>query len=636
MKIKLFFLILVWGVLYTPAQKISPQFSELKGAVDYLGTEHLFYRIFSSEGNPLYNSASNSVYDLDISTMTDSVYLWDGYWCNMYMGSGINIYDYEFWDGDLKKYITCGTYVNCFEPYFFISRYDTLDVFGDLFTNINKIDISKQNDSLIFVGPMMLKSIDGGITWDTLTFDFRFLSLSPFDDNIIFAEGSYQINQSALYKSIDGGSTFNMVDTGEYWQTEFFYDIDRHHVFRYSSTGFPNVSLKVSPNQGNSFSWTTIYNSNQNFYICLDPSQSGSIYLADGKKIFRSSDYGSSFLLYKEIEQRIIGVYKKPDSDKLYVATKYKIYEITDNSITLIKSLPIPQEILAYYPLNVGNKWIYDYTWYETPLIVHSPDIFLRTVTDEVIKPNGKKYFEIKEKYILMGLENTVFERVDTTEGKVYRYEEFCPGSEQFIDDLLGEAGDSTYAARFGYCLERPPTVFASEQSFSKWGISGIERIYTYVELLSATHSLVSEVGLNSFTLSDDNGEKVYQLKGILRDGIVYGDTSLIVGINSENALIPAGFKLFQNYPNPFNPRTKIRFEIPVTNSPLSGGAGGGFVTLKVYDVLGNEVETLVNEYKPAGSYEVEFNAKNLPSGVYFYQLKVGDFIQSKKMLLIR
>jgi len=100
-------------------------------------------------------------------------------------------------------------------------------------------------------------------------------------------------------------------------------------------------------------------------------------------------------------------------------------------------------------------------------------------------------------------------------------------------------------------------------------------------------------------------------------------------------------FKLSQNYPNPFNPSTKIEFTI--SQSPLLGGdgslpasGGGRFVTLKVYDVLGNEVITLVNKEKSAGSYEVEFDGNGLTSGVYFYQLKAGSFIQTKKMILIK
>jgi M6 family metalloprotease-like protein len=106
-------------------------------------------------------------------------------------------------------------------------------------------------------------------------------------------------------------------------------------------------------------------------------------------------------------------------------------------------------------------------------------------------------------------------------------------------------------------------------------------------------------------------------------------------------------FILYQNYPNPFNSGTKIRFTIPTlpSSSPLSKGRneslsrtsfGMGFVSLKVYDILGNEVLTLVDEYKQAGVYEFEFNASTLPSGIYFYRLQSGDFSETKKMTLLK
>ena len=123
---------------------------------------------------------------------------------------------------------------------------------------------------------------------------------------------------------------------------------------------------------------------------------------------------------------------------------------------------------------------------------------------------------------------------------------------------------------------------------------------------------------------------------------------TVVTGIKNELPL-PKLFSLGQNYPNPFNPSTKIKYSISM-NPPLSpftkGGSGdsrGGFVTLKVYDILGNEIETLVNEEKPTGSYELNWNATNLPSGVYFYQLmatpyggQAGDFVQTRKMILIK
>ncbi len=99
---------------------------------------------------------------------------------------------------------------------------------------------------------------------------------------------------------------------------------------------------------------------------------------------------------------------------------------------------------------------------------------------------------------------------------------------------------------------------------------------------------------------------------------------SSTTGITEEN--IPEEFQLFQNYPNPFNPSTKISWQSPV----------GGKQILKVYDVLGNEVATLVDEYKEEGSYEITFNANELSSGVYFYKLQTGSFVEIKKMILLR
>ncbi|MDY0083812.1 MAG: choice-of-anchor Q domain-containing protein [Ignavibacteriaceae bacterium] len=103
----------------------------------------------------------------------------------------------------------------------------------------------------------------------------------------------------------------------------------------------------------------------------------------------------------------------------------------------------------------------------------------------------------------------------------------------------------------------------------------------------------------------------------------------------NEDVLV-SEFALYQNYPNPFNPTTKIKFTIPQTENHLTGGVRGGLVTLKVYDILGNKVATLLDEYKPAGSYEVNFMADGLTSGVYIYQLTAPGYRQARKMILAK
>jgi hypothetical protein len=110
------------------------------------------------------------------------------------------------------------------------------------------------------------------------------------------------------------------------------------------------------------------------------------------------------------------------------------------------------------------------------------------------------------------------------------------------------------------------------------------------------------------------------------------GDDSTFIldlprGITSVSPVgVPYGFKLEQNYPNPFNPATTIQFTIPERK----------MVSLRVYNLLGQEVATLVEEEKPAGSYEVVFDASELPSGSYFYKIIAGNFVETKKMILIK
>ena len=124
---------------------------------------------------------------------------------------------------------------------------------------------------------------------------------------------------------------------------------------------------------------------------------------------------------------------------------------------------------------------------------------------------------------------------------------------------------------------------------------------------------------------------------GIILKTIDGGNTwiqkQVITDLTQDKSKDITSYILVQNYPNPFNPNTSIQYAV---SSLPTGQAGRQFVTLKVYDVLGNEVATLVNEEKPAGSYKVEFNGDGLTSGVYFYKLRAGSYVEVKKMVLLR
>lgn len=129
---------------------------------------------------------------------------------------------------------------------------------------------------------------------------------------------------------------------------------------------------------------------------------------------------------------------------------------------------------------------------------------------------------------------------------------------------------------------------------------------------------------IQNYNFTDQNlvsGTYNYRLKQIDLDGSFTYSNEIKVEYT-----MPAEFVLEQNYPNPFNPSTKISWQSPV----------GSHQIIKVFDLLGNELATLVDEYRPAGKYQIVFNANNLASGTYFYSIRAGEFVQTKKMILLR
>jgi len=141
-----------------------------------------------------------------------------------------------------------------------------------------------------------------------------------------------------------------------------------------------------------------------------------------------------------------------------------------------------------------------------------------------------------------------------------------------------------------------------------KWvvpnGLSSYPRIYAVLD----QDNVITEV-------HEDNN-KGYAILG----------SSSVTGVEDEDYFVPEEYVLYQSYPNPFNPTTTIKYSIPNSN----------VVSLKVYDILGREVAVLLDEYKSEGTYSVEFNANRFASGVYFYQLRSGSFVETKKMVLMK
>jgi hypothetical protein len=149
-------------------------------------------------------------------------------------------------------------------------------------------------------------------------------------------------------------------------------------------------------------------------------------------------------------------------------------------------------------------------------------------------------------------------------------------------------------------------------------------------DVLTYVSSLVDDEDPSNDELAKDLAEQINEKQMIAAglvppSGILYRSGNLKRDRESDESL-PEEFALEQNYPNPFNPSTTIKYSIPKE----------GYVTIKIYNTIGEEVAILVNEVKQVGNYESQFNATSLPSGIYFYKLQAGSFVETKKMVLMK
>ena len=276
----------------------------------------------------------------------------------------------------------------------------------------------------------------------------------------------------------------------------------------------------------------------------------------------------------------------------------------------------------------------------------HSPGSYVVTVVnveDLAGNPVDPAHNTAEYQYIVLPPDTLVMLPVQNVEGIII---EPNHTPEKTIDGLgaLGGDPDSRWAAEpmpeeLIFDLGTDRTVCKTKLSFYNWNVG---RIYNYSISISSDHNnwitiipqatsaLNEEWTIDEFPPVSARYVQVHFINNNqstwagLWEGEIWGTNVTIIDPADNNS--PNGFALSQNYPNPFNPSTTINYSIPASS----------FVTLKVYDVLGNEVAKLVNDQKLAGSYQIMFNAVNLPSGIYFYRLQAGSFIETKKMILLK
>lgn len=296
---------------------------------------------------------------------------------------------------------------------------------------------------------------------------------------------------------------------------------------------------------------------------------------------------------------------------------------------------------VAYFPLMQGNKYIYHYYDSYTHLgttTTSSGDVLAKVSDNFDTIVNGKRYFRLNG---FPSLSNN-FYRVDSISGSLMMSEpnnscEYYSHIEKFIDSLAALANNEikfcgqTSSNTSYKCFDiRDTNILTINTLVKKF------RNVTNISLYQTTFNrdYAKNIGLVYYSYFSDFGwqggqhSTYYKLKGCVLNGVVYGDTTQrpIASLTQLNSLIPSEFSLSQNYPNPFNPTTTISFDVPKNS----------FVKLKIYDVSGKELAILVNENLNIGSYNYQWDASNFPSGIYFYKLEANDFVDTKRMVLLK
>jgi len=215
-------------------------------------------------------------------------------------------------------------------------------------------------------------------------------------------------------------------------------------------------------------------------------------------------------------------------------------------------------------------------------------------------------------------------------------------GTDNFKLYLNGKVVDKTTAT--GALLNGSGCIFVNHMPENWWSYPMASVMYDELRFWNVARSATEiQTTMSSKLMGNESGlSAYYTLDGSLIDATGKGEDAIfnytgyyektalpsLTDVNDKNSVLPAHYSISQNYPNPFNPSTKIQYSVINIQN----------VILKIYDVLGNEVTTLVNEVKHPGTYEVEFNSKNavVSSGVYFYQLRAGGFVQTKKMIVLK
>jgi len=568
---------------------------------------------------------------------------------------------------------------------------DNGDTWTQLLPNsITPLSIAVDNLGIVYVGTSnnFYKSKDNGMTWNSYYSGLPSLEIPSVicnKQNEIFVGTGYILQGDGVYYSNNGGA--NWFQRGLLGQTVYSLALDDNSGNIYAAT----KESGVFKSSNNGISWEQINNGLYNYNIFRVKIAPNNLLFACSESqggIYRSSDFGENW----EITGVSAGTTNRAVISRtgdIYAATFCGIqkFSLINNKwsilgLTMISSVPgwnwlsdIIEDSSGiffasswagkiYKSSNNGNSWdttsaISDIQTHISDLSIYGDNSVLASTFDYIKRStnNGNTWSTIKN-----GLPNPIISNVsNTVEGVIYAIsqDKLCRTSN--IDSPFVIIKDGVYSSL-------PPIynriavggnglIFFADKGINQ----GLYRSTDYGETwIKIYGNLVSSIsfyndhyliaGLPSgqgLLFSSDRGTTWLNINqglpynaqiiwnqidsyGYLyaaADGLgLYKSNSIVVDVNERKISSASTFELFQNFPNPFNSNTNIKYEILQASR----------VVVKVYDLMGNEVVTLINRYQEAGSYDLMFQADDLASGIYFYQLQASEFIATKKLILLK
>jgi len=453
----------------------------------------------------------------------------------------------------------------------------------------------------------MLTTTNAGLNWVS-TMTMKFIFMKDFINGIALGTAP-QFN--LIYKTTNSGAGWELVSHGF---IDLLWDVD----FINENTGFSGYYKRIykTTNGGSNWFDDSLKFNCQGFcnVESIDFVNESIGYAAIGGGFFaKTTNSGVNWIVRKTgIEDNNYGI-SFPSKDTGYIVTQYRKYlkttnggdnwvflgqsineyfrvRFADNNTGVAIGMPNSEQYGAYSVTTNGGL-----IWTE-----HNFDSLRFYPNDLRLKSNAEWFFA---GYNYTGTYNGVLVRT-TNMGNDWDYK-FFPNT------LLGSIDFSSNLT--GYASGDKGIMYKTSDGGLNW---------------FPTYCISNDYLNGIYFVNDLTGYAVGGSGQIIKTTTGGGAP---IGIQSVTNVVPKSFLLYQNYPNPFNPVTTIQFLIPAP-SPLERAG----VRLVIYDLLGREAAVLVNEQLPPGTYEVEWNASNFSSGVYFYKLEAGDFLVTKKMVLLK